>query len=100
MDKSTEYYIEQISNSSYKLGQIIGLENSANMLLAQASSYFTMGHDNIATILRQLSKEFMEQAKKDREGYEKVDRKLEHDSWSILDNCITEVTYPEVYEIK
>ena len=57
---------EAISTSDFKLGEVVGLEKAATLLLDMSKTAFAEGKDERAFELRELSRTLKEQAKLSR----------------------------------
>ena len=100
MDKSTEFYIEQISISSKKLGEWVGIGLAIDLILERASKCFLLEQDKEAQELREIARQLKSLGSQVRMAYDNEYKKKQSDAWSILDNCIRKTDYPDVHEIK
>lgn len=75
-ESEVEEMVEHAQGSSYMLGIVSGWDEASTYLRNEAASFFRIGKDREATMLRDLSDELRTQAKQRRAAYD--EREAEH----------------------
>lgn len=94
MDKQTEKLIENISSYAYANGAIDKMLFISIELMKIAEKHFSKGEDALANAFRSESIRLKESYNISMNARDS-NKKVIDDSWSILDNCIGDIIYPE-----